>query len=127
MAAGFWQYGQEELLQPWAERYFAALPGIWASRGPALALQITQLLYPQLDEPETLTLTDGFLAAAEMTGRLPPRRPRTPRRDRPSPPSHGRLLTPTPRPLGAYGVHGRRSRCRTREEVRGGLVPGEHQ
>ena len=66
VAGGFWQYGQEELLRPWAERYFAALPEIWASRGPAVALQITRLLYPQLDEPETVTLTDGFLAAAEM-------------------------------------------------------------
>ena len=66
VAGGFWQHGQEELLRPWAKRYFAALPEIWASRGPAVALQITRLLYPQLDEPETVTLTDGFLAAAEM-------------------------------------------------------------
>ena len=66
VAGGFWQYGQEELLRPWAERYFTALPEIWASRGPAVALQITRLLYPQLDEPETLTLADGFLAAAEI-------------------------------------------------------------
>ena len=65
-AGGFWQYGQEDLLRPWAARYFAALPGIWASRGPAVALQITRLLYPQLDEPETLILTDNFLAAADM-------------------------------------------------------------
>jgi aminopeptidase N len=66
VATGFWQYGQEDLLRPWAARYFAALPGIWASRGPAVALQITRLLYPQLDEPETLILTDNFLAAADM-------------------------------------------------------------
>ena len=66
VATGFWQYGQEDLLRPWAARYFAALPGIWASRGPAVALQITRLLYPQLDEPETLILTDNFLAATDM-------------------------------------------------------------
>ena len=66
VAGGFWQYGQEDLLRPWAARYFAALPGIWASRGPAVALQITRLLYPQLDEPETLILTDNFLAATDM-------------------------------------------------------------
>jgi aminopeptidase N len=66
VATGFWQYGQEDLLRPWAARYFAALPEIWASRGPAVALQITRLLYPQLDEPETLTLADGFLAAADV-------------------------------------------------------------
>jgi aminopeptidase N len=68
VAGGFWQYGQEGLLRPWAERYFAVLPEIWASRGPAVALQITQLLYPQLDEPETLTLTDAFLAAKIPAG-----------------------------------------------------------
>ena len=67
VATGFWQYGQEDLLRPWAARYFAALPGIWASRGPAVALQITRLLYPQLDEPETLALTDDFLAAADVS------------------------------------------------------------
>jgi aminopeptidase N len=47
-------------------RYFAALPGIWASRGPAVALQITRLLYPQLDDPETLARTDDFLAADDV-------------------------------------------------------------
>jgi aminopeptidase N len=66
VAEGFWQHGQEELLRPWAARYFAALPGIWASRGPAVALQITRLLYPKLDEPETLALTDAFLADPDV-------------------------------------------------------------
>jgi aminopeptidase N len=66
VAGGFWQHGQEDLARPWATRYFAALPGIWASRGPALAQQITQLLYPRLDEPETLALTDEFLARADV-------------------------------------------------------------
>jgi aminopeptidase N len=66
VAGGFWQHGQEDLLRPWAARYFAALPGIWASRGPAVALQITRLLYPQLDEPETLTRTDDVLADPDL-------------------------------------------------------------
>ena len=66
VAGGFWQHGQEELSRPWAARYFAALPGIWASRGPALAQQITLLLYPRLDEPETLALTDEFLARPDV-------------------------------------------------------------
>jgi len=66
VATGFWQHGQEELLRPWAVRYFAALQGIWASRGPAVALQITHLLYPRLDEPETLALTDAFLADSDV-------------------------------------------------------------
>jgi aminopeptidase N len=66
VADGFWQRGQEELSRPWAARYFAALAGIWARRGPALAQQITRLLYPRLDEPETLALTDDFLADPEL-------------------------------------------------------------
>jgi aminopeptidase N len=66
VAGGFWQRGQEELSRPWAARYFAALPDLWASRGPAVAQQITQLLYPRLDEPETLTLTDEFLARPDL-------------------------------------------------------------
>jgi aminopeptidase N len=66
VAGGFWQRGQEELCRPWAERYFAALPGIWATRGPAVAAQITRLLYPRLDEPGTIVRTDAFLAAPDL-------------------------------------------------------------
>ncbi len=66
VATGFWQYGQEDLLRPWAARYFAALPGIWATRGPAVARQITGLLYPQLDEPEALALADDFLTDPDL-------------------------------------------------------------
>jgi aminopeptidase N len=66
VAGGFWQRGQEELCRPWAERYFAALPGIWTTRGPAVAAQITRLLYPHLDEAATLTRTDAFLAEADL-------------------------------------------------------------
>jgi aminopeptidase N len=66
VAGGFWQYGQEELARPWAQRYFAALPALWTSRGPAMAQQITRLLYPRLDEPGTLALTDAFLADPDL-------------------------------------------------------------
>ncbi|HST64035.1 MAG TPA: ERAP1-like C-terminal domain-containing protein, partial [Mycobacteriales bacterium] len=62
VAGGFWQRGQESLLRPWVQRYFAALPGIWAGRGPAVATQLTRLLYPRLDEEATLAATDAFLA-----------------------------------------------------------------
>ena len=66
VAGGFWQPGQEELCRPWAARYFAALPGLWATRSPALASQLTRLLYPALDEPETLALTDAYLARPDV-------------------------------------------------------------
>ncbi|HEY6745284.1 MAG TPA: aminopeptidase N [Mycobacteriales bacterium] len=66
IAGGFWQRGQEELLRPWSARYFAALPGIWSACGPAVAAQLTRLLYPQLDEPATLEQTDAFLAGPDV-------------------------------------------------------------
>jgi aminopeptidase N len=66
IAAGFWQRGQEDLLRPYAARYFAALPGLWATRGPAIATQVTRGLYPTLDEPATLHLTDTFLATTDV-------------------------------------------------------------
>jgi aminopeptidase N len=66
VAGGFWQAGQEELGRPWVARYFAALPSVWATRGPALASQVTRLLYPALDEPATLERTDAFLAGTDL-------------------------------------------------------------
>jgi aminopeptidase N len=66
IAGGFWARGQEELARPWAQRYFDALPDVWASRSPAIAQQITRLLYPALDEPATLALTDAFLEKPEL-------------------------------------------------------------
>ena len=92
VASGFWQRGQEELFRPWAARYFAALPGIWASRGPAVAQQITRLLYPRLDEPETLALDRRLPRRPRPAARLPPHRPRTPRRRRPRSAGRGRRL-----------------------------------
>ena len=66
VAGGFWQRGQEELCRPYAARYFAALPGVWAGRGPAVAVHVTKLLYPRLDEPATLVATDEFLARTDL-------------------------------------------------------------
>jgi aminopeptidase N len=66
IAGGFWQRDQEELCRPYVQRYFAALPGLWAARGPAVAAQVTRLLYPQLDEEATLTRTDAFLAGPDV-------------------------------------------------------------
>src|SRR5829696_8857068 len=66
IAGGFWQRGQEDLCRPWAQRYFDALPAIWASRSPAIAQQVTRLLYPALDEPATLELTDAFLEKPDL-------------------------------------------------------------
>jgi aminopeptidase N len=67
VARGFWQRGQEDLCRPWVERYFAALPEIWERRGPAVAGRITRLLFPHLDEPETVARADAFLASASAS------------------------------------------------------------
>ncbi|TBR17362.1 MAG: aminopeptidase N, partial [Chitinophagaceae bacterium] len=32
--AGLWRYGQEELMEPYVDRYVRELPGLWADRGP---------------------------------------------------------------------------------------------
>jgi len=66
IAGGFWQRGQEDLCRPWAQRYFDALPAVWASRSPAIAQQVTRLLYPALDEAATLELTDAFLEKPDL-------------------------------------------------------------
>ena len=39
---------------------------MWATRGPAVATYVTRLLYPALDEPATLELTDEFLARPDL-------------------------------------------------------------
>lgn len=66
VADAFWQRGQEELCRPWVPRYFAALPALWAGRGPEVSRAVTQLLYPRLDEPEVLASTDEFLRQPDL-------------------------------------------------------------
>ncbi len=62
LVTGFSQYGQAELLRPYAERYVEALEGIWAERSPEEALLLTEGLYPvTLAEPATVALADRAL------------------------------------------------------------------
>ncbi|RKN37637.1 aminopeptidase N [Streptomyces hoynatensis] len=44
---GFAQRGQEHLLAPFAERYFAALERVWAERSIEIAMSVVRGLYPQ--------------------------------------------------------------------------------
>ena len=46
LARGFWQFGQDELLAPYVERYVAELPGLWATRSPEVVGRLTELLFP---------------------------------------------------------------------------------
>ncbi|MDQ0678122.1 aminopeptidase N [Arthrobacter pascens] len=62
--AGFSRVLDRSLLEPYAEKYFDAVPGIVASRTHALAQQIVVGLYPALLTTQaTIDRTDGFLAA----------------------------------------------------------------
>jgi aminopeptidase N len=67
---GFTRVLDRSLLEPYAEKYFDAVPGIVASRTHALAQQIVVGLYPALLTTQaTIDRTDGFLASlpAEST------------------------------------------------------------
>ena len=62
--AGFMRVLDRSLLEPYAEKYFAAVPGIVASRTHALAQQVVVGLYPALLTTQaTVDRTDSFLAA----------------------------------------------------------------
>ncbi len=64
VAAGFGQPEHAELLSPYADHYFAALPEIWASRGDHLKRLLGDGLFPDwAASPELLQRVDDFLAA----------------------------------------------------------------
>lgn len=61
---GFMRVLDRSLLEPYAEKYFEAVPGIVETRTHALAQQIVVGLYPALLTTQaTVDRTDGFLAA----------------------------------------------------------------
>jgi aminopeptidase N len=70
VASAFIQPEHAHLLGPYADRYFEALPQVWAARdegGPgSFRLAFAQLLFPYpLASPELLARIDAFLAATE--------------------------------------------------------------
>ncbi|WP_149361471.1 aminopeptidase N [Lolliginicoccus suaedae] len=63
MIGGFSQPGQAALLEGYADRYFAAIPGIWRDRTSEVAQTIVIGLYPAWDISEAgLRRADEFLA-----------------------------------------------------------------
>jgi aminopeptidase N len=67
--AGFVQPEQADLLRPYREPYFAALPGIWRERTYDMASSITLALFPyHLVEPESVAAADAFLAQQQHPG-----------------------------------------------------------
>ncbi|MBH1933066.1 aminopeptidase N [Streptomyces sp. AV19] len=68
---GFLQTDQRELLAPYAEKYFAAVKGVWETRSHEVAQQIAVGLYPSLQiSRETLDATDAWLASAQPSAAL---------------------------------------------------------
>ena len=66
---GFARPGQEELLRPYAGRYFDALAPIWRDRNLELALAFARMMYPGLlvDE-DVVEMTDRYLDAGAASG-----------------------------------------------------------
>lgn len=61
--AGFSRVHDTALLEPFADKYFAAIKDVWASRTHEIAQQIVVGLYPsRLTTQATVELTDRFLA-----------------------------------------------------------------
>ncbi|MFE2938879.1 aminopeptidase N [Streptomyces sp. NPDC059255] len=62
---GFVQTDQRELLAPYAEKYFAAVAGVWDARSHEMAQQVAIGLYPAIQVSQaTLDATDAWLASA---------------------------------------------------------------
>ncbi|HEY1642166.1 MAG TPA: aminopeptidase N [Streptosporangiaceae bacterium] len=66
VSRGFALPGHAALLAPYAERYFAELPGIWASRGEHFRVALGQALFPiTAASPELVARIDEFLVSGE--------------------------------------------------------------
>jgi aminopeptidase N len=66
---GFQRYGQEELLKPYAARFFEALPGVWETRDLSVALAFGRGMFPRLMvEDSTVELTDRYLDHDRVPG-----------------------------------------------------------
>jgi aminopeptidase N len=67
--AGFHQFGQEELLAPYAAKFFEALPGVWSTRDLPEALEFGRRMYPHLIiGQDTVKRTDGYLSRDGIPG-----------------------------------------------------------
>ncbi|MBC7375633.1 MAG: ERAP1-like C-terminal domain-containing protein, partial [Frankiales bacterium] len=69
LARGFWQPGQDALLEPYVDRYVAELPGLWQVRTPEVVGRLTQLLFPStLVRADVLDRTEPLLAEHHPAG-----------------------------------------------------------
>jgi aminopeptidase N len=66
VARGFGQPEHADLLAPYAAKYFAQLPAIWAARPDIIRIQVGRLLFPYTAASEDLLRrVEEFLAAAD--------------------------------------------------------------
>ncbi len=64
---GFAKPGQAELLKPFTERYFTAIPGVWERRSSEVAQTVVIGLYPSWDiSDDGIAAADRFLADPEL-------------------------------------------------------------
>jgi aminopeptidase N len=64
---GFQRFGQEELLEPYVERFFRALPGVWESKDLPDALAFGRRMYPHVAVSQsTVDRTERHLAGGEV-------------------------------------------------------------
>jgi aminopeptidase N len=69
ITAGFSQWGQDHLLQPYVERYFSSLRAWWDGLQREEALALINGLYPsRLVSTETVAATDAALAGDSLPG-----------------------------------------------------------
>jgi aminopeptidase N len=64
---GFQQFGQERLLEPYVERFFDSLPGVWEAKDLPDALAFGRRMYPHLVvASETIDRTDRSLSGDQV-------------------------------------------------------------
>ncbi|MFJ8779694.1 MULTISPECIES: aminopeptidase N [unclassified Streptomyces] len=64
--SGFNQPSQRNLLEPYAEKYFAVIERVWRDRSIQIAMNTVSGLFPSLQDPRTtLDAADAWLAAHE--------------------------------------------------------------
>ncbi|MGV0645510.1 aminopeptidase N [Mycolicibacterium sp. XJ879] len=67
IVGGFVQPGQQELLQPFRDKYFGAISGVWQRRSSEVAQTVVIGLYPSWDvSQEGLEAADRFLADPDL-------------------------------------------------------------
>ncbi len=69
VTGGFWQWGQDALVEPYVERYFGSLAGWWRERSREEALGLANGFFPStLVRAEIVAATDAALADADLAG-----------------------------------------------------------